>query len=119
MLRLKMNQFEIDKLVKTFIFEEMATYTPNSKKAHRTTINNFFSIIDNYDSGFTTRDILYYMNSPQFDTLKPTTQNLYKRHLKKFFRWYGIEEDFYLRKCKISFNGSRYYCLYPTSFSKT
>ena len=34
------------------------------------------------------------MNSDKFKKLKITTQNLYKRHLKKFFRWYGIEESF-------------------------
>lgn len=85
--------------IEDFFFEEMSTYTPNSKKAHRTAINNFFSIIRNNNSGFTKRDILVYLNSKEFNELNPSTQNTYKRHLKKFFRWYGID-DVFLDKIK-------------------
>ena len=90
---------DIKVLIKNFFFEEMSTYTPNSRKAHRTALNNFFSIIKNNNSGFTKRDVLTYLNSKEFDELNPSTQNTYKRHLKKFFRWYGID-DVFLEKIK-------------------
>ena len=80
-------------LVDAFFFEEMNSYSENSKKSYRSAINHFGRFIK-YQLDFNSNDILKYLNSDYFNKSNVTTQNLYKRHLKKYFRWKGIEEDF-------------------------
>ena len=98
MLSAKMNQ-NINSLIEDFFFEEMSTYSPNSKRTHRTALNSFFSILKLDNTTFDENDILSYFNSQEFDVLNPSTQNVYKRYLKKFFKWYGINHGF-LKKIK-------------------
>ena len=87
--------YEFTKLVDTFFFEETNNYSDNSIRAHKTTINHFLAKIGKCEPAYITKqDILRHLNSDKFKKLKITTQNLYKRHLKKFFRGYGIEEAF-------------------------
>lgn len=92
------NQFK--KIVDTYFFEEMNIYSVNSLIGHRTAINHFLGRIGKREpASFTKQDILRYFNSDKFQRLNASSQNLYKRHLKKFFRWYEIEDSF-LQKIK-------------------
>ena len=90
--KVKINN-EFRDLVDNFFFEEMDSYSENSKKSYRSAINHFGRFIK-YNLDFNSNDILKYFNSDYFNKSNVTTQNLYKRHLKKYFRWKGIEEDF-------------------------
>ncbi|KKK45909.1 hypothetical protein LCGC14_1079550 [marine sediment metagenome] len=87
-------------LVDKFSFEEMNHYSPHTKDLYRTAINHFLARIGKREPAyFTKEDILRYLNSEKLNRLEISTQNLYKRFLKKFFRWYGIEDSF-LQKIK-------------------
>ena len=92
------NQFRT--LIVRFLYEEMTNYAINSKKAFKSAITHFLTNIGGREKIiFNENDIFQYLNSDKFKKLEISTQNLYKRHLKKFFRWFGIEEDF-LKKIK-------------------
>ena len=84
-------------LVEKFFFEEMPHYSKNTKIIFKTAINHFLLSIKSRD--FTKQDILRYLNSEKLKSLEVSTRNLYKRNLKKFFKWYGIEASF-LEKIK-------------------
>lgn len=87
-------------LVETFFFEEMTNYSDNSISAYKTAINHFLVRIGTRERAyFTKQDILRYLNSEKLKRLEISTQNLYKRLLKKFFSWYGIDRTF-LQKIK-------------------
>jgi integrase len=87
-------------LVERFYFEEMSSYSSRTKESYQTAINHFLARIGKRDRAyFTKQDILRYLNSEKLNKLEISTQNLYKRFLKKFFKWYGIEESF-LQKIK-------------------
>lgn len=78
----------------------MNSYSINSLIGYRTAINHFLGRIGKREPAyFSNQDILRYINSDKFQRLGASSQNLYKRYLKKFFRWYGIEDSF-LQKIK-------------------
>jgi len=91
-MNIKMLSIETKDLVEEYIFKELNNYNKLTKKSHINSINSFFSV--HKKPSFNEQDILTYLNSPEFNALSPSSQNLYKLHLKRFFRWYGIKNIF-------------------------